>query len=594
MSVGSQIAGVKTFMHAIMRLPRLRRRTAVVILIFLIGFLFLFLRLFYLQVLRADTLADSATDFHTHKSVEHGKRGDILDSKGEVLATTIERYNVGVDQKRISNYVRYDSRKVNGKSVFYVSGTGAAAAAEELAPILNMDRAELGGLLLGGKNKSTFVYIARDISPETWREIQRLGITGIEPEQYMKRVYPNGNVAGNVLGFIGKSDESPDVAVGQMGIEATQEEILAGKDGETKVQIAPTGVVLPSGETRREEAVDGSSVRLTIDRDLQNSLMQAVDSAVERHHAQWGAAVVVEVGTGRVLALVDSNSPDPGNLEGSPEDWGSRAVQAPVEPGSTGKLITFSTVLEKGTVDPYTVYTVPYEMTMPNGESFHNSTKHETEQMTVAGILAKSYNTGMVQIGDTVDDKTRYEYLQSFGIGRATGIELPAESAGLLKEYDQWDNRTRYTTMFGQGWAATTVQRGQMAATIANGGVEVPLHIIDSTIDPDGVETPTVVGESRRVVSEETATTMLQMMQGVTQKGGTAPRGAIEGYNVAGKTGTAQVADENGRLTRRVSSFIGIVPAEDPQIAVAVVVYGASGAGYGGDVAAPVFKDVGT
>lgn len=596
MSLGSQIAGIKDAARVLKKLPRLRRRAALVVLIFLVGFFFLFLRLFYLQILQADTLSAYAANYRTQTYTIHGKRGDILDSKGQVLATSIERYNVGVNQKLISSYVRYGSRKENGKVVKYIDGTGAAAAAEELAPILDMDRAELGGMLLGGKDKSTFAYIARDISPEKWREIQRLGIVGIEPEQYMKRVYPNGRVAGNILGFIGQSDQNPNQKVGQMGIEATQEDILAGKDGKKTLEITSSGVALPNGGIQTEEAIDGSSVRLTIDRDLQNSLMVAVDEAVARHSAQWGAAIVIEVGTGRVLALVDSNCPDPSNLEAvSSDNWGSRAVQAPVEPGSTGKLITFSAVLEEGTVDPYTTFTVPYEITMPNGETIHNSTRNETEQMTVAGILAKSHNTGMVQIGDTISDETRYSYLKSFGIGKKTGIELPAESSGIMSDYSDWDNRTRYTTMFGQGWAATTVQMGQVAAIIANKGVEVPVHIIDSTTDVNGVEKPTVISENRRrVISEETAQTMLQMMQAVTQKGATAPRAAIEGYNVAGKTGTAQVPDENGRLTRRVSSFIGILPAEDPQIAVAVVVYGAAGAGYGGDVAAPVFKDVGT
>lgn len=595
MSLGSQTASVKSFMRTLMQLPRLRRRTALVVLIFLIGFFFLFLRLFYLQVLRADTLSVSASAFRTQSYVIHGKRGDILDSKGEVLATSIERYNVGVNQQLISSYVRYGTRKENGKTVSYVSGTGAAAAAEELAPILEMDRAELGGMLLGGKEKSTFAYIARDISPEKWREVQRLGIIGIEPEQYMKRVYPNGSVGGNILGFIGQSDDNPNAIVGQMGIEATQEDVLAGQDGKTTVEVTATGVVLPSGKTQTEKATDGSSVRLTIDRDLEDSLMTAVNEAVARHSAKWGAAVVIEVGTGRVLALVDSNSPDPGHLEAvSSEDWGSRAVQAPVEPGSTGKLVTFSAVLEEGTVTPDTLFTVPYEITMPNGETIHNAEAHETEQMTVAGILAKSHNTGLVQIGDTIGDKKRYSYLKSFGIGSPTGIELPAESAGLLHDVSDWDRRTRYTTMFGQGWAATTVQLGQVGAIIANGGVEVPLHIVDSVIDAHGVEQPTVVGKPRRVISQKTAQTMLQMMQAVTNKHATAPLAAIEGYNVAGKTGTAQVPDESGHLTRRVSSFVGILPAEDPQIVVAVVVYGAAGTAYGGDVAAPVFKDVGT
>ena len=570
------------------------RRLGVLALVFLLGLSVLFFRLFFLQVSAADTLADTASEFRTQKYVLHGKRGDILDSSGSVMATSIERYNVGVNQYRVAEYVRY-GKDENGEDTNVVLGTGAAGAAAELAPILEMDRAELGGLLMGEGEKSTFVYIKKDISPETWRKVNALAIPGIEPEQYMKRVYPNGRVAGNILGFVGLSGDGKDeTPKGQMGVEASQDDVLRGKDGEAIVETV-AGAVLPNGRNETKPAVDGGSVKLTIDRDLENSLMTAIDEAVARHSAQWGAAVVIEVGTGRVLALVDSDSPDPSNLQDTPtEDWGSRAVQAPVEPGSTGKLVTFSAVLEEGTVDPYTMFTVPYEITMPNGETVHDSEDHATEQMTVAGILAKSFNTGLIQIGDTISDDVRFSYLKKFGIGEKTGIELPAESAGLLTEPKKWDRRSHYTTMFGQGWAATTLQLGQIAATIANDGVRVPLHVVESVTDANGTEVPTAIGDAERVISSETATTMLQMMQGVTLKESTAPAAAIDGYNVAGKTGTAQVPDENGQLTKRVSTFVGILPADDPQIAIAVAVYGAAGTAYGGQVAAPVFKDVGT
>lgn len=568
------------------------RRLVVITAFFLLGVFLLFFRLFFLQVSAADTLARTASTFRTNTYVLHSKRGDIVDSSGAVLATSVERYNVGVNQQLIGGYVRYEE---DGKTV---SGTGAAAAAEALAPILELDRAELGGILLGEgaqEDRSTFVYIKKDISPETWREVKELGIPGIEPEQYMKRVYPNGSVAGNILGYVGLTGTGDDeVPIGQMGIEASQEEILHGVDGEMTVETV-SGAVLPSGHEETIPAIDGGSVKLTIDRDLENSLMGAVDEAVRRHSAKWGAAVVIEVGTGRVLALVDSDSPDPSNLKAtSAENWGSRAVQAPIEPGSTGKLITFSAVLEEGTVDPYTMFTVPYEITMPNGETIHDSEDHPTEQMTVAGILAKSFNTGLIQIGDTIKDDVRFSYLKKFGIGEKTGIELPAESSGLLTAPKKWDRRSHYTTMFGQGWAATTLQLGQVAATIANDGVRVPLHIVESVTDVNGTEIPTAIGQAERVISPETAQTMLKMMQGVTLKDSTAPAAAIEGYNVAGKTGTAQMPDENGNLTKRVSSFVGILPADDPQIAIAVAVYGAAGTAYGGDVAAPVFKEVGT
>lgn len=576
-----------------------RRRGTSLAALLLVGFLVLVTRLVVIQVgPTSEVLAQTASEFRTRSYVLQGKRGDILDSNGAVLATSIERYNVGVNQKLVGTYIHSEMQGEGKDATKVVLGTGAAEAARMLAPILELDEAELGGLLLGEgpeDKRSTFRYIKRDISPKTWREVQALRIPGIEPEHFVKRVYPNGTVAGNILGYVGYSTGQEGESVeGQMGIEATCNDVLRGQDGKTTVEMAGSAV-LPNGKNEHVDAVDGSSVKLTIDRDLEDSLQKAIDAAVERHSARWGSAVIIEVGTGRVLALVDSNSPDPSNPSASnADDLGSRAVQAPVEPGSTGKLITFSAVLEEGAVDPYTIFTVPYEITMPNGEKVHDSDDHPTEDMTVAGILAKSYNTGLIQIGDTIKDEVRYEYLRKFGIGTATGIELPAESKGLITEPKKWDRRSRYTTMFGQGWAATTLQLGQVAATIANEGMRVPLHIVESTTDRNGTEIPTPIGDSVRVISPETAQTMLRMMQGVTLKDSTAPLAAIDGYNIAGKTGTAQVPDENGDLTRRVSTFVGILPAEKPQIAIAVAVYGAAGTAYGGDVAAPVFSEVGT
>lgn len=564
-----------------------QRRVAIVITLALALSTLLCLRLIDLQVVRANQLASAASEFRARSYTLHAKRGDILDSNGAILATSIERYNVGVNQKKIGEYAYRDEA---GKLV----GTGAAQAAKQLAPLLGMDEAELGGKLLGGEKKSTFAYIAKDISPEKWREIAALRIPGIEPEQYMKRTYPNGTIAGNILGYVGETaDSTPGEVTGQAGIEKSENAVLTGKNGSLSVEVGGGGAVLPSGDRVEVAPQDGSDVKLTINRDLQNALQTAVNDSVSTHGAEWGAAVVMEIGTNRVLALVDSNSPDPANLgDVSAENWGSRAVSSPVEPGSTGKLITFSAAIDQGTVTPSTVFPAPYSITMPNGQTIHDNNEHAGQNLTVAGILAKSYNTGLIQIGDTITDDVRFDYMKKFGLGQKTGIELPAESAGILREPSTWDPRTHYTTMFGQAWALTTVQLGAMVSTIGNKGVWVQPHIVDSVISADGKETPTVTQEPHRVISEESASTMLQMMQAVTQKGSTGTLAAVPGYNIAGKTGTAQVADGHGGLTKRVGTFASVVPAENPQIAVAVVIFNAGGPGYGGSVAAPVFRDV--
>lgn len=560
-----------------------KRLSATVAVVVVMALLLTF-RLFYLQVLRADELANTAREFRSRTYPLMAKRGDILDANGAILATSLERYNVRADQTEIPDFVERDD---DGEIV----GTGAAAAAKLLAPVTGIDQAELGGMLLGGKDKSRWSLVISDISPDEWREINALGIHGIYPERFMQRQYPNGTTAGTVIGYLGQTEEEAQES-GRAGIEQEYDDVLAGESGSLQVEVGPEGTVLPQGEKHETPAVDGGAVHLTIDRDLQRATQDAVDKVVSSQGAEWGTAVVIEAGTGRILALADSSSPDPSNLSATdPKNWNSRAVASAVEPGSTGKVITFSSAINEGVVDPMSMFLVSTPMKMPNGEVINDNDPHPAERMTVAGILAKSYNTGLVQIGDRLDDSTRYQYLQNFGIGTPTGVELPGEGSGILRPYEDWDNRTHYTSMFGQAWSATTLQLGQMASVVANDGVLIPLHIVDGVEDVDGQYTPETVGESRQVISAEAAQTMKQMMQAVTDPYSTGYLARVEGYNVAGKTGTAQVPDENGKLTKRSGTFVGMIPAEDPRIIFASIVYNAGGAGYGGDTAAAVFAD---
>ncbi|WP_270974276.1 penicillin-binding protein 2 [Trueperella sp.] len=559
---------------------RRMRATAVVVMVLaaILG-----LRLVYLQVVQASTLAETAREFRWRTYPLEAKRGDIVDANGAVLATSLERYNVRADQTEIADFVTRDDEG-------NITGAGAAAAAKILAPLLKADPAELGGLLLGGETKSKWQLIASDISPEEWREINALGIRGIYPERFMQRQYPNGTTAGTVVGYLGQTEES-DTPSGRAGIEQQYDTLLSGTPGMLQYEVAAGGAVFPNSERRETPAVDGGSVHLTIDADLQKATEDALNKVVAEQRAEWGTAVVIEVGTGRVLALADSNSPDPANLSASdPADWNSRAVSAVVEPGSTGKVVTYSAAINEGTITPLDLFLVSTPMQMPNGEVIRDNDDHPAERLTVAGTLAKSYNTGLVQIGDTLEDAVRYRYMTDFGLGSRTGIELPGESGGIVYPYEDWGGRTHYTTMFGQAWSATTLQLGQMMSVIANKGVYIPLHIVDGVQSVDGEYTATAVGESRQVITEESAHTMLDMMQAVTDPYSTGWLARVEGYNVAGKTGTAQVPDATGALTKRAGTFVGTIPAEDPKIIFASIVYNAAGAGYGGDTAAAVFS----
>ena len=560
------------------------RRRNIVAVVLLTVFIVFSGRLVQLQALEAPRLAGEALDSRLRTYTIQAARGEIVDVNGEVLATSVQRYNIGVNQQKVATF-RHIVTDDDGEKV--VLGTGAEAAADLLAPLLGRDPAELGAQMVG---ESTFVYLAKGLTPTEWREIRALGIPGIEPESVTDRLYPNGNTAGNILGFV-KRDGSD--LVGNAGVELRFDEALHGVNGRETVEIGNGGQVIPTGTQEVTEGEPGDTIRLTIDRDVQYVAQQAVDETVARYGAQWAGVALMEVGSGRLVAFADSGSVDPGNVTATPERArGARTVSAPYEPGSTGKLLTIAAAVDRGVVEPLTTFTVPERMTI-DGQTFSDHEPgHPTQDMTVAGILATSSNVGTVQIGNLMEDAERHDYMQAFGFGSRSGIELPGESSGILHEPDDWDGRTRMTTMFGQGYAVTLAQNVAMVATLGNGGVYVPPTLIDSVEHADGSVTVPERPDGRPVISEDAAATMIAMMEGVVQEGGTAPRARIDGYRVAGKTGTAQTADGAGGLSATVANFVGIVPADQPRYAVAVVVYKPTSGFFGGTIAAPIFKDV--
>ncbi|MDY5585379.1 MAG: penicillin-binding protein 2 [Arcanobacterium sp.] len=547
------------------KLATMDRRIKPIVSIVLVMALLLSLQLFRLQVLQADKLAQVARDLRTRSYVHEADRGEILDANGVVLATSVPRYNLRVDQRALTDFVL---KNENGE----IEGVGAAAAAKILAPILQRDQAELGGEMLGGEQKNQYKLLKRGLTPEDWLEIKALNIHGVFGERYIQRVYPNGTLAGNIIGYVGKTEDS-DLMSGRSGIEQYFDEALQGTPGKETVEVGPDGTIFPQAQREEIAPINGKDVRLTIDLEIQRVAEEQIKEAVRRTGANWGAAAIIEVGTGRVLALVDNNEFDPAKIaEKPPKSFTNLAIGGLVEPGSTGKIVTFATAMEEAGTKWDDLYTDPYRITMPNGQSFKDAVPHPTAVMTAAGILAMSYNTGTIQIGDKVEPQTRFEYLQKFGFGAKTGIELPAEAAGVLRSPDKWDDRTHYTTMFGQSYSVTALQLAQMGSVIGNKGVLVPPTIYEATIDNDGLVTPNEPKESRQVVTPETTTELLRIMQGITEDRGLAPKARIDGYNVAGKTGTAEVFSPNGQRTGVIGTFVAAIPAEDPKIAIGAVI----------------------
>ena len=590
-----------------------------------LGFALLLLPLTLVQVVNGPSYAASGIKDRTKVSTLYAPRGMIYDRKGQVLATTTTRYNVVADPTEVANFENWVEVDKGGKQDFELEGVGAPAAAKLMAPILHMDQAELGGLLTQRPHsqaegaaaaekaakatasarakdpsakathspyESRYSLVAKGVTPAVMRQINELRIPGIAGVYMSDRIYPRGDVAANVVGFMRVDDKDSTKSYGAAGIEQIKEDLLKSKDGRQAVEIGANGVPIPGGFVETTPAVKGTDVHLTLDADLTDLAQRLADQTREKYDAEWVQIVTEEVKTGRILALGDSGVVSPSNAKpGQPLLFGSRAVKNPYPPGSTGKLITFATALEKGKIKPDTPIMTYGTWTAPNGQVFHDSHEHAPEQLTAAGVLAQSSNTGTIQIGEKVTDQERYDMMRAFGWGEKTGVDLPAESRGILQTPDQWDGRQRFNTMYGQGVAATPLQVVDMVATLGNGGVANKVHLIEGYTRPDGTYQKVELGKPKQVVSANTAKTVVRMMEGVVSDDGTAPKARIDGYNVAAKTGTSQILTQGGGF---VASIAGLVPAENPSVAILVVVYRPKGDIYGGVVAVDPFREMAT
>jgi cell division protein FtsI (penicillin-binding protein 3) len=561
--------------------PLLRQR---VVTLMMFAVLVLFAgQLVMIQGVQASELSAQALEQRLVTTTISSDRADIVDRNGVVLATSVSRYHVTVNQQLVAEFRRTESGQVVAE--------GPLDAARILAPILDLSESSLAAMLTGDKS---FAYVAKSVTPETWELVRAENILGISYEPSTERLYPNHTIAGNIVGFVGGKEDRVGNNWGLAGIEAMFEDELLGTPGSITYERGLHGHVIPTGVRDEQPAVPGSDVVLTIDRDIQWYVQQQLDEALRTTGARRGTIVITDVTTGEVIALADSATVDPNSPGASdPADRGSRAISNVFEPGSTSKVITMAAVLEEGIATPTSRYVAPYEYTTANNETFRDSHEHPDQKLTLAGVLVTSSNTGTIQIGQQLTEKQRYDYMTAFGFGERTHVGLPGESPGILHPYDKWDGRSKYAVLYGQAVSVTALQTNQVYATIANGGVMPPSTVVKGFRHPDGTFTPREVGEPTRVISEETADSLMLMLEQVTEEG-TGRLARIDGYRVAGKTGTAQADDGKGGLTSIVSSFVGVAPADDPRIVVSVILYDPKSSIWGGEVAAPVFRDVTT
>ena len=496
-------------------------------------------------------------------------RGDITDAQGNPLAMTVEAKSIFADP-------------------YVIKPEKRQAIVNAVSPILGLDPAVVMKTI--STKNSRFEYLAHGVRPDQARLVTALKFLGLGTLPEYRREYPNDSLAADVIGFVNRSGQ------GGAGLEYAMNRQLAGRNGWQRIEISPEGERIPMGEDQKRPSVPGRGVRLSLMRDVQFKAQQAIEQQVKATGARSGSVVVMDPRTGQLLAMASAPGYDPNNYTKARQSaYDNPIVQEAFEPGSTNKVITAAAVMEHGGIRPDTPFTVPYSVKKYD-RTFHDSHPHKTEHLTFAGVLAKSSNVGTIMASDHIGQDTLYQYLRNFGFGQTTNVGLPAETAGQLNPPSKWSGTDRYPIAFGQTVSVNALQMASVYSTIANGGVRVAPRLIEGTTGDDNTFTPAPPSAQKRVISAETARQLRDMLEGVTSNEGTAPKAKVPGYRVAGKTGTAEIVNpacgcySGGGYT---ASFAGFAPADDPQLVVQVVLQAPTrGSHYGGDAAAPVFKDV--
>jgi cell division protein FtsI (penicillin-binding protein 3) len=550
-----------------------QKRISRLLAIFIVVLGLLVIRLVDVQAINASDYSSRAANELYRTSVLLAPRGEITDINGIAFARSISAINVVVDQTMI-----VDPQKT----------------AQIAAPILKMTESEVLSKIVG---KKRWYLVARDATPAQWNALKdafanyndslsrtefNKRIVGFFPERNYTREYPAGSTIASLIGFVNQAGD------GAAGIESAYNSNLRGQDGK---YVYANGIYaeIPGTQQQIVQAKAGNSIRLTIDRDIQYVAESAIAKAVRASNAKSGTVIVMDPKTGQILAHATAPTFDP-NKPVKLSDVHNASVEEVYEPGSTGKVMTLAAAIEEKLVTPTTIFRVPYALKTKYA-TFHDHEHHADQQLTTAGILAVSSNTGTIQIGAKLSDDQLYNYLKAFGVGSSTDSGLPGESSGLINSPKNWSGTTKPTMSFGQGYSVTAMQATSIFATIANDGVRVEPTVIAGTLDAQGHYTPAKPRKSTRVVSAETAQTMRLMMESVVSANGTAPSAAIPGYRIAGKTGTAQRV-VNGKYSGYTASFIGFAPADKPKYVISVTIQAPQGMHWGGVLGGPVFKQV--
>lgn len=571
----------KTKSKAKNAIPSVFTRYMLIVAVFVFWILAIGVRLVHLQVNQHEWLREQALDQRSYEFKSKMLRGTIFDRSERALAMSIRVKSLYANPFEIEDF---------------------SVTAARLSEILKIDRQEIIDTLNAGKERNRkFVWLARKLDEEDYQKVNKILVendikkndlpkfAGLHWREEQKRSYPYKNLAASIIGFTNSEDK------GRAGIEMSQEEVLKGEIISTMRERDRLGRVYDETETEPDaEREPPKDVVLTISNSIQYKTEEALAKGAKSSNAKSGKAIVLDPQTGEILAMANYPSFDPNdyrNLE--PAMWKNRAIQDNYSPGSIFKLITYGSALEEGLIEPENTVECGNGTINVSGHVFKDSHCHGAISYTKA--LAQSSNIGAIKTGLKVGKNDFYRYAREFGFGEKTGIKLPAETGGILRSPDKWNGDSLASMSIGYEIGVTALQSAVAFATIANDGVKVQPHIVKEIRKSDGVTVSKANPSKERVVSEETARDLRKMLREVVSDG-TAKRAQLNGYTSAGKTGTAWKYDEKLGIVNQhkyVSSFIGFAPADKPRVVIAIVMdEPQGGARNGGQVAAPVFKEI--
>ncbi len=530
-----------------------RRMGVALLVVFLMAGL-LVSRLVDVQVVRAAELKEQSAEIRATAEVLWASRGSIVDSFGNYLATDVDRYDISADPRKVGDF-RRDGEIVTVSEAMAEIALITKANSDELLYAVTQDPA------------AHFTYLVKSVSPENREALRDLRNPWLQMDLVRERTYPFGPVTANLTGMLGRDEPLA-------GVERKYDPCLQAINGVASYQRGADGIRLPGTTQLVEEPIHGGDVTLTIDSDLQWYVLQTLAEHGSKLGAEYGSALVVRVSDGHVLAAADWPTFDPNDFSKAPVEFmGARSFSSPYEPGSIMKSVGIAMLIDAGYTYSEDKIVAPGFYQVYPGRFIKNFVVADDRQLTAAGVLHTSSNTGISVLANRMPKAEATRYFGQFGFGEVTGINFLGESSGQVLPVDQVDVVTRYNQFFGQGISVTAAQMASSYQTLANDGVRVPLRLVDGCTTNDGEFIAEPLGEPVRVVSQSAAQQTVRMMETIVAQGPLRNTLEIPGYRVAAKTGTAEIATSSGYGDDRVISLAGMAPAEDPEYVVLVSFY---------------------